>query len=91
MSFRDCYLDLDPTYKDPHGRPLMRMTFDWKDNGIRMTQFMRRQIETIVESMNPTSWGSGFKQPGAQYDVVPISRRITWEARSWAPIPRHRR
>ena len=28
MAYRDTYLDLDPTYKDRHGRPLMRMTFD---------------------------------------------------------------
>lgn len=42
MSHRDCYLGLDPTYKDQHGRPLMQLTFDWKGNDIRMTQFMRR-------------------------------------------------
>ena len=28
-SYRDNYLDLDPTYKDHLGRPLMRMTFDF--------------------------------------------------------------
>lgn len=71
MSYRDCYLDLDPTYKDQHGRPLMRMTFDWKDNDIRMTQFMRRQIEPIAEAMNPTSWASSYKQTGARYDIRP--------------------
>jgi gluconate 2-dehydrogenase alpha chain len=31
MSYRDVYLDLDPTYKDPHGDPLLRMTYDWKE------------------------------------------------------------
>ena len=31
MSYRNNYLDLDPTYKDPLGRPLMRMTFDYQD------------------------------------------------------------
>lgn len=71
MSYRDCYLDLDPTYTDPHGRPLMRMTFDWNDNETRMTQFMRRQIEPIAEAMNPTSWASGYKAAGAKYDIRP--------------------
>ena len=71
MSYRDCYLDLDPTYKDQHGRPLMRMTFNWKDNDIRMTQFMRSKIEPIAQLMNPTSWASGYKQEGARYDVRP--------------------
>lgn len=71
MAYRDCYLDLDPTYTDRHGRPLMRMTFNWKPNDIRMTQFMRSKIEPIAESMNPDTWQSSFKAEGAQYDVRP--------------------
>ncbi|MCA2013798.1 GMC family oxidoreductase [Cereibacter sphaeroides] len=71
MSYRDCYLDLDPTYTDRHGRPLMRMTFDWKANDIRMTQFMKRQIEPIAQSMNPDSWRSSYKSEGARYDIRP--------------------
>ncbi|GGH61287.1 GMC family oxidoreductase [Frigidibacter albus] len=71
MAYRDCYLDLDPTYTDRHGRPLMRMTFNWKPNDIRMTQFMRSKIEPIAESMNPDTWQSSYKGEGAQYDVRP--------------------
>lgn len=71
MTYRDCYLDLDPTYTDPHGRPLMRLTFDWKPNDIRMTQFMKKKIEEIAESMNPDSWQSGFKSEGSRYDIRP--------------------
>ncbi|WP_127110853.1 GMC family oxidoreductase [Pararhodobacter zhoushanensis] len=71
MAYRDCYLDLDPTYTDRHGRPLMRMTFNWKDNDIRMTQFMRSKIEPIAEAMQPDSWRSSYKSEGAQYDVRP--------------------
>ncbi|MFD1910636.1 GMC family oxidoreductase [Halodurantibacterium flavum] len=70
MAYRDTYLDLDPTYTDRHGRPLLRLTFDWKPNEIAMTQFMRRQIEPIVESMNPTSWTSSFREEGASYDTT---------------------
>lgn len=70
MSFRDTYLDLDPTYTDPHGRPLLRMTFNWKPNEIAMTQFMKRKIEPMVESMNPTSWTSSYKEEGASYDTT---------------------
>ncbi len=36
-AYRDCYLDLDPTYRDTHGQPLLRMTFDY-DNDIRMSR-----------------------------------------------------
>lgn len=71
MAFRDCYLDLDPTYKDRHGRPLMRMTFDWKPNDIRMTQFMREKIEAIAKSLNPDAMASNYKKEGTHFDVRP--------------------
>lgn len=71
MSYRDCYLDLDPTYRDPWGRPLMRMTFDWKPNDIRMTQFMKRKIEEMAEAMNPDSFSSSYKDENSRYDIRP--------------------
>jgi gluconate 2-dehydrogenase alpha chain len=49
----------------------MRMTFNWKDNDIKMTQFMRSKIEPIAEAMQPDSWQSSYKGEGAQYDVRP--------------------
>ena len=43
---RDVFLDLDPVYKDRHGRPLMRVTFDWNDNDKKLGSFMAdRSIE----------------------------------------------
>ena len=41
-SYKDCYLDLDTTYKDRFGRPLMRMTFDFHDNELKMSSFLTR-------------------------------------------------
>lgn len=71
MAYRDCCLDLDPTYRNKHGQPMLRMTFDWKPNDIRMTQFMRSKIEPLVTSLNPTSWTSSFRDDGSHYDVRP--------------------
>lgn len=71
MSYRDCYLSLDPIYKDKHGLPLLRMTFNWKENDIRMTQFMKKQIESIVEVMKPDHVNYSFKDFDAEYDVRP--------------------
>ncbi|TZG36027.1 GMC family oxidoreductase [Agrobacterium sp. B1(2019)] len=71
MAYRDCCLDLDPTYRNKHGQPILRMTFDWKPNDIRMTQFMRSKIEPLVTSLNPTSWTSSFRDDGSHYDVRP--------------------
>ena len=69
MSYRDCYLDLDPTYTDRHGRPLMRMTFDWKPNDLRMTRFMKNKIQSIAKSMKPDSIKSAFLSEDSHYDT----------------------
>ena len=37
------YLDLDPTYTDRHGRPLLRITFDFPDNDIAMSHYLSDQ------------------------------------------------
>ncbi len=71
MSYKDCYLDLDPTYKDQFGRPMLRMTFNWNDNDIRMTQFMRVKMEEIAKRLQPDIMQSSFKKQGAMYDVRP--------------------
>ena len=71
LSYRDCYLDLDPTYRDPKGRPLLRMTFDWKPNDIRMTQFMKRQTEAMAQAMKPDSFSSSYKDENSHYDIRP--------------------
>ncbi|TWI63792.1 gluconate 2-dehydrogenase alpha chain [Bradyrhizobium huanghuaihaiense] len=77
MSYRDCYLDLDPTYRNKHGQPMLRMTFDWKPNDIRMTQFMRSKVESIAKFLNPTSWVSGYKGDSSHYDVRPYQTTHT--------------
>ncbi len=48
---RENYLDLDPTYTDNHGRPLLRITFDFPDNDIRMSNFMSDKIEGILKAL----------------------------------------
>jgi gluconate 2-dehydrogenase alpha chain len=51
-SYRDCYLDLDPTYKDRFGRPLMRMTFDFHENELKMSAFLTSRLADIAKAMN---------------------------------------
>jgi gluconate 2-dehydrogenase alpha chain len=50
-SYRDCYLDLDPTYKDRFGRPLVRLTFDFHENELKMSQFVTDKLAEIVQRM----------------------------------------
>jgi Choline dehydrogenase and related flavoproteins len=45
------YLDLDPTYKDAWGLPLLRMTFDFPDNDIRMAEFCAGKAKGIGDKM----------------------------------------
>jgi gluconate 2-dehydrogenase alpha chain len=53
MSQRGNYLDLDPTYRDVHGRPMLRMTFDFPDNDIRMSNFLTDRAAEVARAMNP--------------------------------------
>jgi gluconate 2-dehydrogenase alpha chain len=45
------YLDLDPTYKDAWGQPLLRMTFDFPENDVRMSQYIADKVVVIGRAM----------------------------------------
>jgi len=45
------YLSLDPTYKDAWGQPLLRMTFDFPDNDVRMSQYIADKVVEIGKAM----------------------------------------
>lgn len=50
---RGNYLSLDPTYKDRHGRPLLRMTFDFPENDLAMARYVTSKVAEIARAMNP--------------------------------------
>jgi len=50
-SYRDIYLDLDPTYRDRFGRPMVRMTIDFHDNELKAANFMTDKYAEIVKAM----------------------------------------
>ncbi len=67
-SYRDIYLDLDPTYKDRFGRPLMRMTIDLHDNELKMSAFLTDKYAEILQQMGARQV---VKQPRkGPYDVT---------------------
>jgi gluconate 2-dehydrogenase alpha chain len=49
----NCY-DLDPTYRNAFGQPLMRMTFDYTENELKMGRAAAEIVNAIAKSMNPT-------------------------------------
>ena len=69
MSHRGNYLDLDPTYRDVYGRPLMRMTFDYTDNEHRMSDFITDKLAGIARAMKAREIKVN-KRKGS-WDVVP--------------------
>jgi gluconate 2-dehydrogenase alpha chain len=69
QSYRDHYLDLDPTYRDSNGLPLLRMTFDWHQNEQKMLHFMNEKCVEIAKAMNPSSYS--VREPYKKYTIVP--------------------
>ncbi|HEV7121960.1 MAG TPA: GMC family oxidoreductase [Rhodanobacter sp.] len=69
MSYRDSYLDLDPTWKDAYGNPLLRMTFDFHKNELDMSNFLTDKAAIIAKAMNPRSFHP--KPRKGPYSIVP--------------------
>ncbi len=69
MSHRGNYLDLDPTYRDVYGRPLMRMTFDFTDNEHRMSDYLTDRAAEIARAMKPREIKVNRRK--GSWDVVP--------------------
>ena len=69
MSYRQNYLDLDPTYRDRYGRPLMRMTFDFQQNEQKQANFIADVCVKIGQAMG----GERVVRRGApqRYSIVP--------------------
>ncbi|MFJ3483234.1 GMC family oxidoreductase [Pseudomonas sp. NPDC090202] len=51
FSHDECYLDLDPEYKDANGDPLIRVTFDYNENDRRMARFTEDKAVEIGKAM----------------------------------------
>jgi gluconate 2-dehydrogenase alpha chain len=71
MAYRDCYLDLDPDYRDQYGQSLLRFTFDWKDNDIKMIRYVTNEMLSVARAMNPKSIQVVGKNFGDHFDTRP--------------------
>ena len=47
------YLDLDPTYRDVLGRPLLRMTYNETPNDQKQSAYLLSVVDKIAKQMNP--------------------------------------
>jgi gluconate 2-dehydrogenase alpha chain len=69
MPNRYNYLDLDRTYTNRFGQPLMRMTFDFSENEKKINRHAAQVIGDIAKAMNPTHMGN--PAPRLTWNVVP--------------------
>jgi gluconate 2-dehydrogenase alpha chain len=53
------YLDLDPTYKDAWGLPLLRMTFDFPQNDLKMSAHVTAKALEIARAMGAKQVAGG--------------------------------
>src|ERR1700676_784533 len=96
-SYRGFYLDLDPTYKDRFGRPLMRMTIDFPHNEIKQNAFLTDKFAEIIRAMgahtldkqyrkgpyNATEYQTTHLNGGAIMGTDPSTSAINRYLQSW--------
>jgi gluconate 2-dehydrogenase alpha chain len=82
-AYRYHFLDLDPSYRDKFGQPLIRITFDWEPNERAMVAFAGQKTLQIIQQIAPNSTSTGPLTPEnpivsggpgslpAHYDTVP--------------------
>lgn len=69
MAHRSNHLDLDPTYTDARGRPLLRMTYDFTLNDRRLTEHLTPVAEEIARGMGGREIKINARR--GSYDTVP--------------------
>ena len=66
---RNNYMDLDPTYKDALGRPLIRMTYNGTENDHKMSRYLVGRLEEIIKAMSPTHYEVRYRPKN--FTIVP--------------------
>ena len=51
IAYKGNYMDLDPTYKDRFGDPLLRFTINWGDNERKMVEFVTPKAVELARAM----------------------------------------
>ncbi|OLV15701.1 GMC family oxidoreductase [Deinococcus marmoris] len=69
LPFRQNHLDLDPTYRDAYGHPLVRMTFDYRGNERKRSQYLAEVNVKILTEMGAKNV-AGRSVP-EHYTIVP--------------------
>lgn len=55
IAYEDHCFDLDPNYRDVFGLPLLRLTFDFRDNERNLYRFLAQRVSEIARAMDPST------------------------------------
>ncbi len=61
---RGNFMDLDPDYRDAYGRPLLRITFDFPANDLKMSQYCTGKAHEIAKASGATIVGPAGARTG---------------------------
>lgn len=86
LAYRGNFLDLDPTYKDAYGLPLLRLTYDRGPNERRASAYLREVCERLARALNPRAVTSNDDSQG-QYSIVPYQSTHNTGGAAMGPEP----
>ncbi len=69
MAYRKNYLDLDPVHRDGFGRPMLRMTFDYQENELKLANRFADICVDIGKAMGNVKVVR--EAPAKNYSIVP--------------------
>jgi hypothetical protein len=84
MANRYNYYDLDPTYRNAFGQPLMRMTFDYKENEHKIGRHARAGRQRHREVDEPDAFNRRRAHRAVDGRALPEHAQHR-RHRSWAP------
>jgi gluconate 2-dehydrogenase alpha chain len=64
LAYEDNYCDLDPTVKDPHGQPVLRITFDLHDQEQARFDYTQQKADQLMKQAGAAeTWPNGPAYP----------------------------
>jgi gluconate 2-dehydrogenase alpha chain len=77
LPYDDQFLDLDPTYRDRFGFPLLRVTFDWHQNDYNLIRYLSPKMAEILTKMGAKNVASANKGELTPYSIAPYQSTHT--------------
>ena len=85
MSYTGNFMDLDPTYKDWLGDPLLRFTLNWRDNERNMSDFGNAKAVAMLRAMGAVETATDGRLQNNAGLTKPHTFRV---GRRWGRVPK---